>query len=80
MGAAGLSRNAIVRLYAWVYTGLPKQAKQFQHNRVAGRPEFFIARKVIVDGGTRHCEFHVNDQNPGWLMVEDFVCQGGGTP
>jgi hypothetical protein len=77
MGAAGLSRNAVVRLLAWVHTGLPLQVNKFKHNRVAGRPEMFIARKVIVDGGACHCEFHVDDQTPDLLTVEDFACQRG---
>jgi hypothetical protein len=75
MGAAGLSRNAVVRLFAWAHDVLPTVVSNFRHNRAPGRPHCFIARKVIVDSGAVQCVFIVNDQNPDLLVVVDFSAE-----
>jgi hypothetical protein len=79
MGAAGLSRNAVVRLFAWVHTVLLDQANNYRHNRSPDRPGCFAARKVIVDGSSvLYCIFDVDDQTPSLLSVQDFRCERHG--
>jgi len=79
VGAAGFSRSAIVRVFAWVYHELENRADRHRHNRVAVRPDCFIVRKTFLDGGaSHHCAFIVDDQTPDLFRVEDFTHQRGG--
>lgn len=76
IGSAGLSRTGLLRLIGWLYDELEHRADEYQHNRVPGKPDHFLVRKVHLDNGTVHkFVFSATYLQPDLLVVDE--CRRG---
>jgi hypothetical protein len=76
IGAAGLSRSGLLRLFTWLYDELEHRADKYHHNRVPGKPDQFQVRKTLFDTGIVYkFVFAVDDRQLGQLFVDD--CRHG---